>query len=124
MSELQKAVADILVKATSAAEAAGKFASEQLPDVAQQYVMYIAVYNGVLVSFGLVIIFGCPILAGWTFRNGDGYSGPTKAQGALIGGLFGVAFGGAFIAASMKSLILAVFAPKILLIQLAAQLVK
>lgn len=37
MSELNKAVADLVVKATQAAEAAGKFAVEQLPDVAHQY---------------------------------------------------------------------------------------
>lgn len=124
MSELEKTVAEILVKATSAAEAAGKFAVEQLPDIAQQYVTYIAILNGFWLVFGLVLLVGTPMFVRWLCKDGDGFGSPSPSQGFVIG-LFCAAFPSFLILAiNLKDFILAVFAPKILLIQWAATLVK
>lgn len=133
MSELEKTVADILVKATNAAEAAGKFAMEQLPDIAQQYVMYVAIWNALLV-FLLVAIIAAAVLAirwqfkwiaKWTPRNS--YSDNERYFSLMPTGL--IAFiGGGFLVDhlfnAVERFVLAAFAPKILLIQWAATLVK
>lgn len=124
MSVLESVVADLIIKATSAAEAAGKFAMEQLPDIAQQYVTYIAIYSGVCLLLGLIILIGCPFI-GWRMtKDSDGYSAPPDWFGLIMGGVIGTVIGGIIIAANLSKFILAVWAPKILLIQWAAELVK
>lgn len=125
MSELEKTVADILVKATNAAEAAGKFAMEQLPDVAQQYVMY----RGIMASAILVVAFLLIIFAAYAARTtyrkvvADEWS-PEMSIPVGVLGIFAVLF--AFIEGfrALETAVLAFFAPKILLIQWAATLVK
>lgn len=115
MSELQKAVADILVKATQAAEAAGKFAVEQLPDVAQQYVLFVAIYSWMWVILS-VIIFTFPFILYKVFK--------VDGENAVFAGMFSTFISGMMFFLNIKNALLATFAPKVLLIQWAADLVK
>lgn len=116
MSELQKAVADMLVKATQAAEAAGKFAIEQLPDVAHQYVMYIGIVHTLWVVFGFFLLG----LVVWCIKQGRKYD----EDGYFIVAVFGTVAGVMCIGFSISTAIMAFVAPKVLLIQWAAELVK
>lgn len=123
MSELQKAVADLIIKATQAAEAAGKFAVEQLPDVAQQYVLYIGIISSisVIASLGLILI---PFWAyKWAFKHSGGSFGDAIFSASLIAIPCWV-IGGICLVNSFDKAVLAFFAPKILLIQWTADLIK
>jgi hypothetical protein len=133
MSELEKTVADILVKATNAAEAAGKFAMEQLPDIAQQYVLFKggwALLESALIVATLVALF---FIWRWfiaTMKKNDAYKGDFDVPAmfvTLIGGLATVAWVLVAIVSlfnNAQTAFLAFFAPKILLIQWAATLAK
>lgn len=114
MNELQKAVADLILKATQAAEAAGKFAVEQLPDVAQQYVLYVAVTSWLWVVVGLLIM-TIPVWV-WKFTKEIEFAIPSAIFSTLIGGMV--------VAANLSTAIMATVAPKVLLIKWAAELVK
>lgn len=133
MSILEAAVADMLIKATQAAEAAGKFAVEQLPDIAQQYVLYVGVTNTIkaLLCIGLVILICYAIkqqvkwVSGWSQRftyetNERGMSYIITACVVLFGGIPLTGYFFHFV----DRAVLAFLAPKILLIQWAAELVK
>lgn len=121
MNELQKAVADLILKATQAAEAAGKFAVEQLPDVAQQYVLYVAVTSWLWVAVGLAIM-SAPI---WMWRATKSFRHSDDRWAATIGsGFIGALIGGLFISSNLSTAIMATVAPKVLLIKWAAELVK
>jgi hypothetical protein len=114
MSELQKAVADMLVKATQAAEAAGKFAVEQLPDVAHQYVMYV----GILATIGVVVGLGFLVLTVWC------WSSRPLGDGKFFGGAGACLVGAGLVLCNLSTAIMAWVAPKVLLIKWAAELVK
>ena len=121
MSELNKAVADILVKATQAAEAAGKFAMEQLPDVAQQYVTYVALYSWIMVIIGLLAAMVPPAVL-WKLLK-DEHPGDRMGATVMVGTLTGF-IGTLFVLFNLKEAVMATVAPKALLIQWAASLVK
>lgn len=124
VSILEKAVGEMLTKAISAAEAAGKFAMEQLPDIAQQYVIYVGIISTAWTVIGLFLLFS-PFILFHVFKkwnDGDVDEGvviPTL----FIGGGFSIA-GAACIVSNFDKMIMAFFAPKILLIQFAADLIK
>lgn len=132
MSELEKTVADILVKATNAAEAAGKFAMEQLPDIAQQYVMYVAIWNSLVTSFVVVSFVVAGFLIRWQLRwigewnSANQYAENERYYSLIPTGIVSfigvLVLGTAFFSAANKA-VLAFFAPKVLLIQWAATLV-
>jgi hypothetical protein len=124
MSELNKAVADLLTKATQAAETAGQFALEQLPDIARQYVLYVGISSTFWV-FVSVCVFFSPLLVykicyHWNNKRLDeNVFGPSAL--AL---LFSQMVFWLMMPNHLEKALLAFFAPKILLIQWAAELVK
>ncbi len=124
VSVLEKAVAELLTKAISAAEAAGKFALDQLPDIAQQYVLYVGIMSSVWTVVGLLLI-GSPFFLFQCFKKWN--SGEVDENVVLPTLFLGSGFSivGMFCAvANFDKMILAFFAPKILLIQFAMELLK
>ena len=121
MSELEKTVAEILIKATNAAEAAGKFATEQLPDIAQQYILYVSIYSWSLVAVGVfVAVF--PTIAVWRISPKE--DPDYRLLVSFITGIASGFVGGLIVFVNIGNAILATFAPKILLIKFAATLIK
>ena len=115
MSELNKAVADLVVKATQAAEAAGKFAVEQLPDVAHQYVMYVAIMSWAMVVLGtLVVLF--PLFLKKFYKIDE--------DNLFFMSIFTTLTGACLVGFNLSNAIMATAAPKVLLIKWAAELVK
>lgn len=133
MNELAKVVADLVLKATQAAEAAGRFAMEQLPDIARQYVLFVGIWNS-LVMLGCIVSVGISV---WLTKKQFDWIGRWKRSSShdmneravtlflsvlawpcLLMTLYPV-----FSTASRQA-VLAFFAPKILLIEWAASLVK
>jgi hypothetical protein len=131
-NELENAVAQFILKTTQAAEAAGKFAVEQLPDVAQQYVLY---RGGWALLENAFILLSLIVLVAWVckvykeLKELKEEEDISEGQGFLL--FLGTAailawfgFGLFKIVANAKIAFLAFYAPKILLIQWAASLVK
>ena len=115
MSELNKAVADLVIKATQAAEAAGKFAVEQLPDVAHQYVLYVAVISWAMVILGILLF----LLLFFLEKFYD-----VKGDNLFFLSIFTTSIGLCLVGFNISNAIMATVAPKVLLIQWAAELVK
>lgn len=133
MSILEQAVAELIIKATSAAEAAGKFAIEQLPDIAQQYVLYIGVSSTIkaLLCLPLVFLFlwGVKKQSEWVSKWKPTFSYDSNDRGlTFIATSLLAVFGGIpltmFFLRNIDNAMLAFLAPKILLIQWATILVK
>lgn len=120
MSALEQAVADLLLKVTSAAEAAGRFAVEQLPDVAQQYVLYVAIKSWVWFGAGVFLL----ALAVWLCKKAWRDLDADEAPFLLISSPLSFLIGSIIVGANIGDAILATWAPKILLIQWAAELLK
>lgn len=121
--QLKQAVADLVIRATQAAEAAGKFAAEQLPDVAQQYVMYVSITSWLWVTVGLLLIFAPPVFA-WRFaakQGGD--AGDCLFTAGMVSAITGT-LGVIAVASNLSTAVMATFAPKVLLIKWAAELVR
>lgn len=124
VSVLEKAVAELLTKAISAAEAAGKFAVDQLPDIAQQYVLYVGIMSSVWTVVGL-LLFGSPFFLFHSFKkwNDGGVDENVVIPTIFIGGGLSIV-GMICVVSNFDKMIMAFFAPKILLIQFAADLLK
>lgn len=125
MSNLENAVADLIIKATSAAEAAGRFAVEQLPDIAQQYVLYKGIISLFMLLVCLVIL-GLVITA-FFITNKKIRNDEWESEAWIM--YFLVSFFPMLVvfiegSSALKTAVLAFVAPKILLIQWAAELVK
>lgn len=124
MNELEKAVAELITKAASAAEAAGKFAVEQLPEVAQQYVLYKGVSGALWVVLLLVAVLAfCahfPKVAAFSKRERN--EAPIVLY-SIFGGV-GAILALVIAAHHLETALLAFLAPKVLLLQWAASLVK
>lgn len=126
---LEQAVANILNKALQAAETAGEFVVEQLPDVARQYVLYMGVWHTVKAALFFALLATAIVLyrkgVKWDMSQPD--SNERGAFTALVGffggiGCLAVLFTG-FIP-SVHVAIMAFIAPKVLLIKWAAVLIK
>lgn len=133
MSELEKTVADILVKASNAAESAGKFAMEQLPDIAQQYVMFKggwALLESAMILATFIALFFFWRWVFYAIKKTDALNSDFDVPvmfGCFLGGaatLIWVLVAVVSIFNNAQTAFLAFFAPKILLIQWAATLVK
>ena len=124
VSILEKAVAELLTKAISAAEAAGKFAVDQLPDIAQQFVLYVGIISSVWTVVGL-LFFVSPLFLFHCFKkwNRGEVDENVVVPTVFIGGVLSIV-GMVCIMSNFGKMILAFFAPKILLIQFAAELLK
>lgn len=126
--QLQNQLATILGQIASGVKAAGDFTLSQLPDVAQQFVVYGRIKYTFLAMFFTVLCFlafkwSISIRKSPTNRNRDGdlFEGSAVAIGALsvagVGtGFLGLAFG--------MDAILVWSAPKVWLIKAVAELLK
>lgn len=133
MNELAKVVADLVLKATQAAEAAGRFAVEQLPDIARQYVLFVGIWN-TLTVLSLLGVTGVMVyltkkqfdwIGRWVRENS--YSMNERADtlffSAIVWGVY-ILWAHQIFAVAARLMVLAFFAPKILLLEWAASLVK
>lgn len=121
---MEKAVAELLTKALAAAEAAKDFAVEQLPDVAQQYVLYVGITATFWCVFALLIFLSPTVLFFVLKRFQDGEIDGDVIGPTVIFGIITTAISFGVFVISFDKAIMAFFAPKILLIQFAAELVK
>lgn len=126
--QLQSKLVEILTSMQAAAKAAGDFALEQLPDIAQQYIAYGRVV-GTLGAIACVAIF---CLSVWVFihhglmsnkKDSWGLSAGSKDAAIAIGGACSVLSGMAT-AFTVGNAALVWFAPKVWLLKELAQMVK
>lgn len=121
--ELQSKLVEVLTGISEGVAQAKDFAIEQLPDVAQQYIMFGMVWETALfVALGVVTITSA-LMSYSLWKNRDefdeflvGFIGP-------LAGLFGV-IAAIFAVAQLKEVLLVWFAPKLYLMQGIAGLIK
>ncbi len=122
MKELEQALADAVLKATNAAEVAGIFMAEQLPDVAQQFIKYKFLEAVIRSSVWTFLTLTMLIASTVCFRKISEADGVYTIPMALAIG-FACIF--IFIAVSnAQTALMAHYAPKVLLIQWASDLTK
>ena len=120
--QLQNQLAEIIAAIHRTAAAGADFALSQLPDIAQQYVIYGRVSATAHLLIGVAVV----ALSVWMFRkaawaNGEGYDTDVIwGMGGVLTLLFGVPF--ALIA--MNGAFLVWFAPKVWLLKELAGLLK
>ena len=127
-NELQSKLVEVLTGISEGVAQAKDFAIEQLPDVAQQYIMFGMVWEtallGILVVASMLCVWGLVWGVKRAFSETATWS--QKESGfpvALISGCI-LAFTGSFAIAQIKPVLLVWFAPKLYLLQGIAGLVK
>lgn len=137
--QLQSKLVEILAGIQSATKAAGDFALEQLPDIAQQYVVYGRVSLTVYLLLGVSMLTAAVLFmragarmakarndAGLRYASESRAGVPSEAEivfsfvGFGISGLFGLAF----FFANFGACVLVWFAPKVWLLKEIASLIK
>ena len=116
--ELQSKLVEILTSIQAATGKAADFAMDQLPDIAQSYVVYgrvSATFWAALAFASLAAIFCKRKALDDALNNGDFWPVPT---------IFGAAVAGLIFITSLQSAFLAWLAPKVWLLKELAQLVK
>lgn len=137
--QLQGKLVEILSGIQTATKAAGDFAMEQLPDIAQSYVMYGRVLYSIAIVFGAICLVagvtllvlshrssGARINAGLKWVS-DNKPGVPSSDAVFALGLAGTAVGAlgfAVAAANVSSALLVWFAPKVWLLKELAGLIK
>lgn len=125
--ELQMKLVEVLAAIQSTAGRAGDFAMEQLPEIAQSYVMYGRVYNTVAVLvFALApIVIAWALARLWRATENDLIDGdhPLVIMSVLCGGT-GALISAAVACSHLSSLLLVWFAPKVWLLKEIAILVR
>jgi hypothetical protein len=119
--QLQGKLVEILSVIQTATKAAGDFAMEQLPDIAQSYVMYGRISSVVLMLLGMCLLY----LSFRLFRAGiesDSYS-VIEIFGPIGGSLSAVA-GGLLTVINAQQAILVWVAPKVWLLKELAGILK
>jgi uncharacterized membrane protein (DUF485 family) len=120
--ELQSKLVEVLTGISEGVSQAKDFAIEQLPDVAQQYIMFGMVWETSLLAlyatFIALIAFGL-----WKLWRSDAADVETVAFGTILGGGTLVLLLIAFVI-QLKPVLLVWFAPKLYLLQGIAGLVK
>lgn len=124
--QLQTKLVEILGNIQSATKAAGDFALEQLPEIAQQYLLY----GRVSITFTVLLCFLITIACTWGLLycvkklDSCNYGGEAKYGFGMV--LHGVGVSGAATIGlcELSSLFLVWFAPKVWLIKEIATLIK
>jgi len=119
--QLQSKLVEILSGIQSATKAAGDFAMEQLPDIAQSYLLYGRISLLLYVLLG-VALFGvaCLALRAATRHDADEW---TQVIGG-VGSVFSAAFGLGLIGVNLSGALLVWMAPKVWLLKELANLIK
>jgi hypothetical protein len=126
--ELQSKLVEVLTGISEGVSQAKDFAIEQLPDVAQQYIMFGMVWETALMGILVVASMLCVWWLVWGIKKGFSETS-TYIEGqagffvALVSGVV-LAFTGSFAIAQIKPVLLVWFAPKLYLLQGIAGLVK
>jgi hypothetical protein len=124
--ELQNKLAEVLGGIAEGVSQAKDFAVEQLPDVAQQYIMFGRMWE--TAAFVMLVaatgLFTWMFFRGWNAPDEAGYRDMERAQMLILfGSIPGVVFA-IFSIAQLKDVLLVWFAPKLYLLQGIAGLVK
>lgn len=114
--ELQSKLVEILTSIQTATGKAADFAVEQLPDIAQSYVVYGRVHTTTCVV-SAVLIFGALV---WV---GNRYSKPSEGM-SWLGAAFGAVVPFLTVLFNFSDMLLVWFAPKVWLLKELAQLAK
>jgi hypothetical protein len=128
--QLSGKLTEILSGIQSATKAAGDFALEQLPDIAQSYVMYGRVKTAVLTTFLLLLATALASLSWWAYKNpwNTGYfahKDEKRGESNYFVMLGGASVGILLAAVAFLSFdFLVWFAPKVWLLKELASLVK
>lgn len=126
--ELQNKLAEVLGGIAEGVTQAKDFAVEQLPDVAQQYIMFGMVWE--TAAFAMLVaatwLFTWMFLRGWKLANDDesSYRDADRGQMMMIFGSIAGVTTAIFCLAQLKAVLLVWFAPKLYLLQGIAGLVK
>lgn len=120
--QLQAKLVEILAGIQSATKAAGDFALEQLPDIAQQYVMYGRVSSLIWVALGLAVSFGLGYVTRrvWIWAVDDRCGGEPFAILPALATLLSIVL----TCGSIQTAALVWFAPKVWLLKEIAGLIK
>ena len=126
--ELQNKLAEVLGGIAEGVGQAKDFAVEQLPDVAQQYIMFGMVWE--TAAFVMLVaatgLCGWIVMRGWKLSNNSDstYSQQDSGQMMMVFGSIPGAVLAIFCLAQLKAVLLVWFAPKLYLLQGIAGLVK
>lgn len=120
--ELQSKLVEILASIQAASAKASDFAMEQLPDIAQSYLLYGRVSATVTTALFLVVM----LLSVWMVKRGTKLdrAGSEAAVVFWMAGCFGVAIGFVVFAITLHETLLVWLAPKVWLLQEIAGLLK
>jgi hypothetical protein len=126
--ELQSKLVEVLTGISEGVSQAKDFAIEQLPDVAQQYIMFGMVWETALLGILVVASMLCAWGVVWGIKKLFGETSTYTEENAgffvaLVSGC-ALAFTGSFAVAQLKPFLLVWFAPKLYLLQGIAGLVK
>lgn len=129
--ELQLKLVEIISAIHHAVSKTGEFVAEQLPDIAQQYVVYGRVISAVGFIALLCLSAACFSLAWWAYHNpwfdrwGSSYHKPERSESNIAVIIFGAIIGTLSIMVSFLSFNYMVWvAPKVWLIKELASLIK
>lgn len=126
--DLQKALAVILAKTTSAIDTGVTFLSDQLPDVIRQLLIWHAVYSALMFFSAVLLGIGAAVAARKFFKAGraeserHGFTDETGYYcGMVVSGVIALIFGR--VAMGHLTWLKIILAPKLYLIEYAASLV-
>lgn len=120
--ELQGKLVEILASIQAAAGKTADFAMEQLPDIAQSYIVYGRVYASFSVALALLLIIGAIYAIRWAHKTDPNTEG-VMIPASLFGGT--AAFLGFIgVCATASNAMLVWFAPKVWLLKELASLIK
>ena len=124
--ELQNKLAEVLGGIAEGVTQAKDFAVEQLPDVAQQYIMFGRMWETAMLVLLLTatVVFGWMFWRGWKTPDEAGYRDMERAQMLIIFGSIPGVVSAILCLAQLKDMLLVWFAPKLYLLQGIAGLVK
>ena len=126
--ELQNKLAEVLGGIAEGVTQAKDFAVEQLPDVAQQYIMFGMVWETAAFAMlvAATVVCGWMVLRGWRLTSDKeaSYSDQDRGQMLMIFGSIPGVFTVVASIVQLKAVLLVWFAPKLYLLQGIAGLVK
>jgi hypothetical protein len=126
--ELTLKVVEIVTSMQNAVGKAGDFAMEQLPDIAQSYVMYGRVQSVVMLLVSLLCLAGFAFMTRWLAKNPwEGEFGEKRGITNLLSIVICVGFAIVFISvvlSNISSALLVWLAPKVWLLKEIAALIK
>lgn len=121
--ELNGKLVEILTSIQNATGKAADFALNQLPDIAQSYVLYGRVYETVLTLIALGFSIALFVLAKWAIKKSSTRGNEEYICLAIPSGFFSIVSFILFVS-NLKSLSLVWLAPKVWLIKELASLIK